>query len=319
MDGKNKLLNFRSSYLGATKQLPFLIKEVRKIMPYVEMTVFYSDCADLSRCEVLEKDLEREGLAGEISISKSKDFCWSPDSLEVSFGRQWTDHDRTFSRISFHIDSLKFEKRKLLDDGEVLEMKKKYFIESGNVVLWGSVNWGEEFETTANAVKKFPKTVQSIIVPRGGLKSMYKVLERQGVHFSTDECLDGRSDCLVITQNGILDRLYSICDTAIIGGGQNPLEPAFYGKRTLVPFRGSNNEVAYEGLENSGLLKRIDKGSIVDEVLKDVSPVIMNEYKEKAQNFIESQQGVAKKYAEVIQLSLYGKMDYYKWKELMVK
>ena len=108
-----------------------------------------------------------------------------------------------------------------------------------------------------------------------------------------------------------MEKLYSACDIAIIGNtfygassGQNPLEPAFYGKRIISGLDNENNTEAYNGLEKSRLLKRIFPEDLEKELLKEIPETEMTICRENAKKFIESKQGAAKVYAECIKQSL---------------
>jgi len=134
------------------------------------------------------------------------------------------------------------------------------------------------------------------------------------IKFRVDKVHQKNKPYLIITQRGGLEKLYSICDIAVVGdtfnggSGQNPLEPAFYGKRTISGIFNCNNVKAYDGLTKSGLLKRISSNSLEEELLKEIPEDEITIYRENAKKFIESKQGAAKVYAEFIKQSLEEKL-----------
>lgn len=322
MNGKDKTINFNVDYLGAIKQIPVLIRELQHIIPAIKTNIFCSDYAGESGIGSLEENLRSEGIERElINITEDRNYFRRMDhDLDVDLNLVHSSYKGNFSHLSFHIDPLKFEKRRLLDKDQIKEIKERYFINSSKVLLWGAIHHGTEYKICAQTTSTFLKShnLQTIIVPREDPFEMCRELSFFGVDFSTDqEHSSLGKNCLVITQKGILDKLYSICDTAILGYGQNPLEPAFYNKEILVPFTGVNNEVAYDGLERSGLLRRIAEDVIVEEVCREIPPDFIGECGRKAQKFIDSQKGVAKRYAKIIQFSLYEMMNPRKWREMI--
>jgi len=134
------------------------------------------------------------------------------------------------------------------------------------------------------------------------------------IKFRVDKVHQKNKPYLIITQRGGLDKLYSICDIAVIGdsfetgNGQNPLEPAFYGKRIISGMSNQMNVQAYNGLSKSGLLIRIFPWNLEKELLKEIPEDEMTIYRENAKKFIESKQGAAKVYAEFIKQSLEEKL-----------
>lgn len=114
---------------------------------------------------------------------------------------------------------------------------------------------------------------------------------------------------LGVDEVGILADLYSISTTAYIcgthwkenNGGQNPLEPAFYGVRMISGPNWSNNSDAFEGLKKSGLLEvvRSDKG-FIHALNNPPSEEELEIYRKNANEFIKSKQGYAESCARKI-------------------
>jgi len=100
-----------------------------------------------------------------------------------------------------------------------------------------------------------------------------------------------------------------IGDSFETGNGQNPLEPAFYGKRIISGMSNQMNVQAYRGLEKSKLLTRIFPEDLEKELLKEIPENEMAVYRENAKKFIESKQGAAKIYTQIIKDSLEGKLN----------
>ena len=86
MDGKNKRINFDVCYLGATKQIPYLVRAIREQMPYAKMNVCYSDYTGEEQEGILESDLKWEGIENEVNILTSSNWRRNKNSMEVEFG-----------------------------------------------------------------------------------------------------------------------------------------------------------------------------------------------------------------------------------------
>ncbi len=233
-------------------------------------------------------------------------------------------------KLILPVDPLKFEKRRILNQDEVNNLKEKYKIKNGEKVIVGGSLHCDELDYLENPLKSFINENSSskiILVPRNINRFFEEWLGSKGIDFQTDlNEITGDKKYLVINSSGFLDRLYSIADVVLIGKtffkpeimngqglmkGQNPLEPAFYGKKIISGSDyGSWNKVAYDGLKKSGLITQVKNSNELErELLKGVSEKEFGKCQEKANKFIESQQGVGNVYAEIIQKILYGKLS----------
>ncbi|MDO8517035.1 MAG: hypothetical protein Q7S33_02820 [Nanoarchaeota archaeon] len=297
---KRKVICINGDYLGSIKQMPFLIKAIQKISPKTKIMI---------RCEpnyqeILKKDLCFEGISQHNIITKTKSKIDIYSDMEVSdcFIK---GNDKL---LDFWIDPLKFEKRRLLNESEIKDLREKYKIrEDEQVVLGGSLNQYEMsmiWDISWNILKKNPK-IKFIFVPRG----QFYLGDFQETEFETDSNITGGKKRLMIEEKGCLDKLYSICDSAIIGNtfknyntGQNPLEPAFYGKRTLYGNHDNNwNKKAYNGLRESKLLVKVNNDlGLMNAILNPPAKKDLEISRQKAQEFITSKQGAATEYAKLI-------------------
>lgn len=128
-------------------------------------------------------------------------------------------------------------------ENDVVQLKASLNIPKGHkVLLAGSTRKGEEeklIEAFASA-RKEKDNINFIIAPRhperaGDIERLLKnfpfVVKRR-----SEIKPDQNWDVLILDTLGELSRLYALCDVAFIGGslipwgGQNLLEPAFYGK-----------------------------------------------------------------------------------------
>jgi hypothetical protein len=302
--------------MGAVKQLPMLLRGIRKLEPTIDIYIKCEDFAakDDSVTRTLVGDLSREEIpmAG-IHIGRG---IQPDDSLKVNFSIR--AHSEMVSSGGYwdgylHIDPLKFEKRKLVSQAEIDTMRSKYVLFSDQVILGGSLTTSECVllaRTAKKVIDRRPKT-KVVIVPR---ENPDDAMEYMRPHIMTT----GRSgvekisdNFVVINESGVLDKLYALCDIAIIGntystgsGGQNPLEPAFYGKQSVYGGNYKNNQYAYEGLVKTGLLKRVDNDGLENFLMCPLSEDEINVARGKASAFIDAMQGSADVYATVIQTAL---------------
>jgi len=131
----------------------------------------------------------------------------------------------------------------LFTDGDVVQIKESLNIFTDHkIVLAGSTRKGEEeklIEAFTQA-RKENDNIKFILAPRhpersGEIEQLFKhslfVVNRRS-KMQPDQTWD----VLILDTLGELSRLYALCDAAFIGGslipwgGQNLLEPAFYGK-----------------------------------------------------------------------------------------
>jgi 3-deoxy-D-manno-octulosonic-acid transferase len=128
-------------------------------------------------------------------------------------------------------------------EGELSEMKRQLGISPGTrMVVAGSIHRGEEgplLEAFA-AARRVRGDVRLILAPRHPEKFADFEKESAGRSFiirrRTTPSAGGPWDILILDTIGELARFYALADAAFIGGslipwgGQNLLEPAFYGK-----------------------------------------------------------------------------------------
>lgn len=306
-------INIAASCLGAVKQIPFLLKEMNEIDASFSVNVLVENYSGADYIDkILKSDLRYENLnANNLNVFeywKGKKSYPSPLAtigLAISGNRLVGFREKT---IELYVDPLKFEKRRLLTCDEINSLKKKYFLNSDNIILGGSLDAAEcsHLFGISNEIFSEKPESQIIFVPRENPGGLIDNIELLGKNYCTDKNPKKSSKILVITEKGILDKLYSVCDIAIVGnsfwkgGGQNPLEPAFYGKYILSGKHNVHNSEAYNGLEKSGLLKRINSYQLQNSLLRKPSEEKLKKCKRTAERFIDFNRGAAKVYAEII-------------------
>ncbi|MCR4327473.1 MAG: hypothetical protein NUV46_02735 [Nanoarchaeota archaeon] len=304
-EGKRVFLSLRN--LATFKQAPYLIRGLVKLMP--KLTLVIEEGPDNL---ILKRDLERNGIITNLNYKlKSSDL-----TCELDYDNGGI---RSFSKdvLTFSIDPLKFEKRRLLSQEEISNLKEEYKIrEKEKVVLGGSFHESDIrfLKKSVYEILNKDENVKFILVPR------YIDSINENFYFMGEGKENARNKkVMIVNKEGVLDNLYSICDIALLGNtfgqgkfydGQNPLEPAFYGKRIIsgCNYAGWNLE-AFLGLKKSGLLKVIfDEENMGREILSKPDKKILQASCEKAQEFIKSQQGMENAYARIVQKVLYNEL-----------
>lgn len=327
MNGKGKSIKINPCDLAGIKQMPYLVRGIRKIMPELCINLGYRKLGYVhsKQKEIFKKDLAYNGIEERGINYKKTLFSESNITLDLEYNNYNIYESRVCdggNTFRLPIDPLKFEKRRLLDENEIGNLKEKYKIkENEKVVLGGSlspIDLSYLKRPLSNFLKKSENS-KIILVPRySGLSSINKELVSEGFDFEVDsEKIKGDKKVLLIEKLGFLDRLYSIADIVLIGGtfhfgirwinGQNPLEPAFYGKKIISGSKYIDwNKVAYDGLKKSGLLKLVfSEKELEEELLRDFSEEELEESRKEAQSFIKSQQGAGEVYARIVQKKLY--------------
>ena len=299
-------ISFKVDFLGGIVQLPKLINEIRRISPDLHINIESWD----EKRNLITRQLDRYG----VKWDDPGRFSWTPGcpegfrALDVHISMETEENlpPGNSEKMYLPVDPLKFDPPVLLSGQERDALKQKYNLSSKKTIVFGSVRDNEMIYLSA-AIKKIPDTpyLQLIIVPREP-KKIRKSLLQLAVDLEFEVLSGSQPRTLVLTEKGILQDLYSVCDLAVIGDsfcyggdGQNPLEPAFYGKQIISGPYNTYNRIAYDGLKKSGLLIRMPAFKLEDRVFSILSA--NNERaKSRAETFIRSQQGASRKFAEKI-------------------
>ncbi|MEM4637725.1 MAG: hypothetical protein QXK76_01695 [Candidatus Woesearchaeota archaeon] len=297
--------------IAAAKQYVPLIREITNILPkkIIELTgsSFHSN--------LLLKELEFNNINANITYKEKK---YLKNALSISLHYDNSPINGV-QKLTFHIDPLKFEKRRLLSIDEILELKERYKIRNKEKIIFAGATHFSEYKIICPAIKNHllkNKDSKAVIVPytEGHLEDIARYLD-----FETNYSLKGNKKCLVIEEQGTLDKLYSLADIVLLGNtfkidaydGQNPLEPAFYGKPMLsgIDYHEWNKD-AYIGLLKSGLLRRINPYNLEAELERNIPKKEIEKSRIKAEAFIKSRQGAAKVYANIIKKFINNTLSY---------
>jgi 3-deoxy-D-manno-octulosonic-acid transferase len=187
----------------------------------------------------------------------------------------------------------------------------------GPVLMAGSTHKGEEELVISSYLKncgKFPG-LKLILAPRHPerFKEVADMLLARGISFvrrselRDSDAVSFKEKILLLDSVGELTSVYAIADIAIVGksffgtGGQNPLEPAYWGKPILCGPHMENFPFMQE-FYDEGAAFEIQPSSLADkigELLAD--PDAAKEAGKKARRLYESKSGAVEKAMEIIE------------------
>jgi 3-deoxy-D-manno-octulosonic-acid transferase len=165
-------------------------------------------------------------------------FCMQDELYSSRIKQLGADHNRVIT-----IGNLKFDKEFSLNPLQWINIFKDLKKEYGNfIIVAGSTHEPEEemiLDAYIRLKRDFPN-IRLIIAPRHPerFNEVGELLKKKGLEFikRSEITLDSDPKIILLDVIGELAIVYSICDIAIIGGsfilhgGQNPFEPAYWGK-----------------------------------------------------------------------------------------
>jgi 3-deoxy-D-manno-octulosonic-acid transferase len=144
-----------------------------------------------------------------------------------------------------HAGNLKFDVAAAIPGNAALAaLREEFFVSPGaRILIAGSTHRGEEeiIRSCFLRLKDHFPALQLIVVPRRpdrGLEVL-QLFERDSAGAALASRLAQPTPVIVVDRMGYLSRLYALADVAVIGGsfmpqgGQNPIEPAAWGKPVL--------------------------------------------------------------------------------------
>jgi hypothetical protein len=335
-NGRGMVATIPLDYMGNVKQAPILLREIHKVMPKMEYhaPVHFAACRETWQ-GIFGADIRRHAPETESLLveRQPKNSAHNQVYIDLALTDLPEDHafeggSRDVLQATVSMDSLKFEQRTLIDASRQAELKAQYRIGDERVIVGGCLHEGE-IEIFIKAVRQNKERHQgnakALLVPCwsvGGKSGEHhpSFAQQQNLRHVFDPSTDSY-DILTVTRDGILEDLYSIGDVAIMGGtftdlgtGQNPLEPAFYGKPIIAGYRWMFNNRAYQGLLEAKLLTSIKQsGSLVENLAQqihhDLSGRDLTQAQRDAAAFISANQGTAEKFAQQLQQEIYGRRE----------
>ncbi|OAQ20383.1 3-deoxy-D-manno-octulosonic acid transferase [Thermosulfurimonas dismutans] len=206
---------------------------------------------------------------------------------------------------------LLFERAKSLDPSDLRE--RLGLVGGEKLVVFGSVRGGEEkiVRQMISALKDLPD-IRFVVVPRHPerAESFFKTLAPLGLSVSFFRGANGLSGfrIVIVDEVGPLFGLYALSEVAVIGGsfvekgGQNPVEPAVFGKPILFgPHMENFRPEARALLLGQGAHQAKDPAEATT-VLRSwlLEPTKASEIGRKALLSAEKLRGASRRYAEIL-------------------
>lgn len=187
--------------------------------------------------------------------------------------------------------TVKFDVAERDPTGEAVahEVMQSIHIPDTAVVLLGGSTWPGEEEVLCKLYKRLKADHPElflVIVPRHVERAdeVIRVLDTQGLSYVRRSHVDGASpaekpDVLFVDTTGELRNFYSVADIIFVGkslrehGGQNPIEPAMFGKAVVVGPNMENFPAVMEEFLGRQAIEQVDgeeaMGAAIEQLLKE--------------------------------------------------
>jgi 3-deoxy-D-manno-octulosonic-acid transferase len=184
-------------------------------------------------------------------------------------------------------------------------------------VLLGGSTWPGEEEALCKIYKTLRKTHPGlflILVPRHAERraEVVQTLEEQQLSFAlrshAGATAPARLDVLVVDTTGELMSFYAAADVVFVGkslcehGGQNPIEPALFGKPVVVGPNMENFPSVMDDFLSEGAMRQVDNFQALEKTIGELlaDPAAREELGHAARQVVESRRGVIAKMVEQI-------------------
>jgi 3-deoxy-D-manno-octulosonic-acid transferase len=210
----------------------------------------------------------------------------------------------------------------MVNPEQIDELRRKIGVSQGKrLIVAGSTHKGEE-EKILRALSEARRSRQDlavVIAPRHPERS--SEVERIGTDLSLNvvrrtQAKPGRPwDVLILDTIGELARFYALADLAFIGGslvphgGQNLLEPAYYGRPLIFGPYMDNFAPLAEEFTRSGAARVVRNQSDLQEVFLMKDRAALEDMGTKARELLSSLQGATDRTIQVIESLLAGSGD----------
>jgi 3-deoxy-D-manno-octulosonic-acid transferase len=207
--------------------------------------------------------------------------------------------------------TVKFDVAERDPEGEQIaqDIMRKIHVPEDAVVLLGGSTWSGEEAILCELYKKFKAANQKlflVIVPRHVERAgeVIQCLEDCGLSYARRSRLEdfkgeGAPDVLFVDTTGELRNFYSVADIIFVGkslterGGQNPIEPAMYGKAVVVgPNMDNFPGVMAEFLEKKAIYQVDDLDTLHSTVDLLFDKPVRESLGRRAANVVEENRGV---------------------------
>ena len=206
-------------------------------------------------------------------------------------------------------------------DAQARAVLRKLSVPDNALILLGGSTWPGEEEALCKIYKNLRAQHPDlflVLVPRHAERrdDVVKTLEAQNLSFilrsqlsaSKPSVEDGRPDVLVVDTTGELMSFYAAADVVFVGkslcehGGQNPIEPALFGKAIVVGPNMENFPAVMDDFLSGNALRQVADFQTLEKTISGLlaDSNVRKKLGEAARAVVESHRGVIEKMVEAI-------------------
>lgn len=201
-------------------------------------------------------------------------------------------------------------------DAAARTMLRKISVPDNSLILLGGSTWPGEEEALCKIYKnlrpQYPELFL-VLVPRHAERreEVVKAIESQGLSYALRSQMNSgaaKPDILVVDTTGELMNFYAAADVVFIGkslcehGGQNPIEPALFGKAIVVGPNMENFPSVMDDFVAANALRQVSDFQTLEKTVTELlaDSAARTQLGAAACGVIESHRGVIKKMAEEV-------------------
>ncbi|MEI8206907.1 MAG: 3-deoxy-D-manno-octulosonic acid transferase [Kiritimatiellales bacterium] len=201
-------------------------------------------------------------------------------------------------------------------DSKARAVLKKISVLDNALVLLGGSTWPGEEEALCKIYKNLrPQHPELflVLVPRHAERraEVFKAIETQGLSYALRSQMNSgaaKPDVLVVDTTGELMSFYAAADVVFVGkslcehGGQNPIEPALFGKSIVVGPNMENFPSVMDDFLAAKALRQVDSFQSLEKTVAELlaDSAARTQLGAAARGIIESRRGVIKKMVEEV-------------------
>ncbi|MDD3275586.1 MAG: 3-deoxy-D-manno-octulosonic acid transferase [Kiritimatiellales bacterium] len=198
-------------------------------------------------------------------------------------------------------------------DAKARSVLQQLSVPDDALILLGGSTWPGEEEALCKIYKtlreKYPELFL-VLVPRHAERrdEVVSVIESQGLTCSLRTQDSSLSDVLVVDTTGELMSFYATADVVFVGkslcehGGQNPIEPALFGKAIVVGPNMENFPSVMDDFRFAGALRQVQDFQALEKTIADLlaDPSVRTQLGLAARGVIENHRGVITQMVEQV-------------------
>lgn len=190
---------------------------------------------------------------------------------------------------------------------------KQAGVPDGALVLLGGSTWPGEEEALCKIYKTLRETHPNlflVLVPRHAERrdEVVAAIEREGLSCSLRSKGAGKADVLVIDTTGELMSFYAAADLVFVGksltqnGGQNPIEPALFGRPIVVGPNMENFPSVMDDFRSANALRQVADFQTLEKTIVELldDSEVRKDLGDAAANLVESRRGTISRMVDAV-------------------